>query len=338
MNIGLLSKMIRELLLEHDEVGLPGLGAFVAEFVPASFTDRGYVINPPYRRVVFLPGKGNDGLLTDLYSNISGLDKAKVNTAMERFLADLKAELIERKTVVFPGLGRLRATKQNNFFFISDEDLDIYPEGFGLESVSLKNHTPAPAPAVDDVQPLASIVTTAAEPAIVTSAEEPVVEPVLEPAAEPVVEPAVKPAGESVPEPAVELAVEPAEVQVGVDSEAPEAEPIVIPVEPEDEPIVEPAAEPVAPTRLVEPTVPAQAEEAEPVALAQQEEPAAAQETEASESVPKAKRRFRWWLLALVLVLLAGISLAVFLILAQVAPDFIDSLLYTPEELRILNW
>ena len=247
MNIGLLSKMIRELLLEHDEVGLPGLGAFVAEFVPASFTDRGYVINPPYRRVVFLPGKGNDGLLTDLYSNISGLDKAKVNTAMERFLADLKAELIERKTVVFPGLGRLRATKQNNFFFISDEDLDIYPEGFGLESVSLKNHTPAPAAAVDDVQSLASIVTTAAEPV-----EEPVVEPFVEP-------------------------------------------------------VVEPAAEPVAPVQ-------------------------------ASESAPKAKRRFRRWLLALVLVLLAGISLAVFLILAQVAPDFIDSLLYTPEELRILNW
>ena len=269
MNIGLLSKMIRELLLEHDEVGLPGLGAFVAEFVPASFTDRGYVINPPYRRVVFLPGKGNDGLLTDLYSNISGLDKAKVNTAMERFLADLKAELIERKTVVFPGLGRLRATKQNNFFFISDEDLDIYPEGFGLESVSLKNHTPAPAAAVDDVQSLASIVTTAAEPV-----EEPVVEPFVEP-------------------------------------------------------IVEPAAEPVAP---------AQPEEPEPAATAQPEEPAAAPETEASESAPKAKRRFRWWLLALVLVLLAGISLAVFLILAQVAPDFIDSLLYTPEELRILNW
>ena len=30
--------------------------------------------------------------------------------------------------------------------------------------------------------------------------------------------------------------------------------------------------------------------------------------------------------------------LAAFLILAHVAPDFIDSILYTPEELRIINY
>jgi hypothetical protein len=30
--------------------------------------------------------------------------------------------------------------------------------------------------------------------------------------------------------------------------------------------------------------------------------------------------------------------IAVFLILCQVAPDFIDSLLYTPEELEIINY
>ena len=37
-------------------------------------------------------------------------------------------------------------------------------------------------------------------------------------------------------------------------------------------------------------------------------------------------------------VAVAGLLLAVFLILADVAPDFIDSILYTPEELRIINY
>ena len=46
-----------------------------------------------------------------------------------------------------------------------------------------------------------------------------------------------------------------------------------------------------------------------------------------------------WWAaLLLTLVILAVLALAVFLILARVSPDFIDSILYTPEELRILNY
>ena len=40
----------------------------------------------------------------------------------------------------------------------------------------------------------------------------------------------------------------------------------------------------------------------------------------------------------LILVALAAVALATFVILAQAAPDFIDSILYTPEELRIINY
>ena len=50
-----------------------------------------------------------------------------------------------RKSIVFPGLGKLRATRENYFFFVADEDLDIYPEGFGLEPISLKTHEETPA-------------------------------------------------------------------------------------------------------------------------------------------------------------------------------------------------
>ena len=40
----------------------------------------------------------------------------------------------------------------------------------------------------------------------------------------------------------------------------------------------------------------------------------------------------------LVLITIAAVALATFVILAQAAPDFIDSILYTPEELRIINY
>jgi hypothetical protein len=62
----------------------------------------------------------------------------------------------------------------------------------------------------------------------------------------------------------------------------------------------------------------------------------------AAESASAPRRKSRLWrivaLSVLSVVVLAAVALAVFLILAKVAPDFIDSLLYTPEELRILNY
>ena len=141
MDIDLLSRMVGELILDHDQVGLPGVGTFVAEMVPATFSDKGFTINPPYRRLSFYPSRLEDTLLIDLYaeSNQIGRDAAKVY--IEQYLAELKAVLQERKTVVLPGLGRLRATRENALFFVPDAELDIFPSGIGLHPVSLKSHT-----------------------------------------------------------------------------------------------------------------------------------------------------------------------------------------------------
>ena len=46
MDIDLLAKMVKEAILDHDVVTLPGVGCFVAELVPSSFSDKGYTINP----------------------------------------------------------------------------------------------------------------------------------------------------------------------------------------------------------------------------------------------------------------------------------------------------
>ena len=158
MDIALLSKMIGELLLDHEEVGLPGLGAFLAEMVPASFSDRGYTINPPYRRVTFIPSRSEDDSLVELYAQSNGIDYDQSKAILQHFLEEAKRELLEKKVVVFPGLGRLRSTRQNNFFFITDEDLDIFPDGFGLPAVSLKNHLETKEEVRGKVEELVSLV------------------------------------------------------------------------------------------------------------------------------------------------------------------------------------
>lgn len=146
MDIDLLSKMVKELILDNDEVSLPGVGSFVAELVPSSFSDKGYTINPPYKRLSFRKKADvSDNVLIDFYAKSNNVDRETASKIVIDFLSEMQKVLELRKSIVFPGLGKLRATKENIFFFVADEDLDIYPEGFGLEPISLKTHEETPA-------------------------------------------------------------------------------------------------------------------------------------------------------------------------------------------------
>ena len=140
MDIDLLSKMVKELILDNDKVVLPGLGAFVAEIVPATFSDRGYTINPPYRKLYFRPRPDEGQELIQFYAASNNIDYQVADKIIRDFVSEMKTILFSKKVVLFPGLGRLRATKENALFFVADEELDIYPDGVGLEPISLKTH------------------------------------------------------------------------------------------------------------------------------------------------------------------------------------------------------
>ena len=274
MDIDLLSKMVKELILDNDRVVLPGLGSFVAEIVPSTFSDRGYTINPPYRRLYFRsrPDEG-DGLVR-FYAESNKVDLDVAERIIKDFISELKTLLHTRKTVVFPGLGRLRATKENNIFFVANEDLDIYPAGFGLEPISLKTHQETGEEVSAAVEGLKSLL----------NETETVPVPVQEPTTVPVHEQATEP----VQEPASESELEP------------ETEP-----EPEVVPVPEAVPEPVE--------VPQQAEETK-------------------TNVGK--------VMLIILCVIAAIAVLLLLALAiagRVWPEWVDTFLYTPDELKILN-
>ncbi len=181
MDIDLLAKMVKEAILDHDTVTLPGVGCFVAELVPSTFSDKGYTINPPYRRLYFSPKQGGDTYLVDLYARDNEeVDADMATRILTEFLAEMKEVLKVKKTVVFPGLGRLRATRENHFFFVADEDLDIYPEGLGLAPLSLKTHVETPEEVATAVAGLAELIEEIPGQAG-NEEEEPEPEPVPEP-------------------------------------------------------------------------------------------------------------------------------------------------------------
>lgn len=362
MDIDLLSRIVKELITDHDKVGLPGLGTFVAEVVPASFSDKGYTINPPYRRLSFHPDNTEADLLVKFYSDSNHVPLEASRVYITEFLSELKQVLIQRKTVIFPGLGRLRATKENNFFFVPDEDLDIYPDGFGLQPVSMKYIQGMADPV--DIKLSYSDAMRGFEDRR-RAAEEQQAEPMRPEPVEPGTEPMQpEPTQPSEPEPSeMGQHTEPAQHQPEAEEQVQcEEQPGTKSTQPAE--LVQPGAaepdrtepmpsEPMQP----EPTQPSEPMQPEPVqpgaepmqhtAPAQPSEDQAELQGEESDAAPAelpreetgvVRRRSRWWIAPVVVLSLAAVALGVFVILAHAAPDFIDSILYTPEELKILNY
>lgn len=309
MDITLFSKIIRDLILDNDEVNLPGLGTFVSESMPSTFSDKGYTINPPYRRLVFRQRKGDGRLLVEHCSKVLGESLERTEYELEGFISELRNTLESKKVAVFPGLGRLRATRENAFFFIADEDLEIYKYGFGLEPVSLKTHEETPEEVSAAVDELEKIIRT--EPEEVSgSAPDPSVSPVA--------------AEVPVPEPVAEIPVsEPVAEVPEPEPESASAAMVSAPVEPAAEDV--PGPEPVA-------EVPGPVGDVPPPSVGP-----------ASSKAPTQRRRTSrnpWktaWIILACTIATAVLLLAAFIILSRVAPGFVDSLLYSPEELQIIN-
>lgn len=312
MNIDLLSKMVKELIMDQDRVALPGLGSFVAEIVPSTFSDKGYTINPPYRRLYFRskPDAGDD--LVKLYASSNNVKPEMAERIIVDFVSELKSILYEKKTVVFPGLGRLRATKENHLFFVADENLDIYPEGFGLEPISLKTHHETPEQVTAVVEDLKSFINLPEARPEPESQPEPIPQVESEPQPEP------EPQVESEPQ------VEPNPEQVqAVPHEEPQPEPeeelvqVVSIEEPQEEPVEEPQSE-LEPVPAPEPTP-------EPVFMPVEE----------IKPAPKKDRKALWICIAVLSVI--ALMLLALAVLGRVFPDLIDPLLYSPEDLNIVR-
>lgn len=336
MDIDLLAKMVKEVIMDHDAVTLPGLGSFVAELVPSSFADKGYTIHPPYRRLYFSPKQGTDSLLVSLYARSNQISEEDATRILVEFLSEMKEVLKLKKTIVFPSLGRLRATRENHFFFVADEDLDIYPAGFGLGPISLKTHEETKEEVEEAVQSLAQMLEM---PSPVISSEQAV-------ASEGQADAPAEVASAPVEATDIEAEEDPEDLVVLAEddstAESEPAEPVSVPAvesEPaESEPAPEVAAEP-ADEVAAEPVTGV-------VAEPERQEAAQTAATETSQQVvqdvpsetPRGRSFWRglgWTLLVLAGVLvLAVIALAV---VGRVAPEWLDSFLYSPAEFDILH-
>ena len=373
MDIDLLSKIVKELILDNDEVALPGIGSFIAEIVPSVFSDKGYTINPPYRRLSFRQkGSGDENMVIDFYARCNNIDTPTASRIIREFLEEMRRVLETKKSIVFPGLGKLRATKENYFFFVADEDLDIYPEGFGLEPISLKTHEETPAEVSATMAALRSILnpeeaeTVTAETAKAEEVNRPE-ETTTAPAEANQEEAKVNAADAKIEEDGTnasetETQTTDTEEAAPAEANAEEAEANVnepaevnAPAEQTEDNATPAGDNPVnvndlaTNAKTAENAETAENTESEPaeVPMTDNKSGATMPATTTTSTATTARTTSRkpagsktWQVIkwtVIILVILAVTALLTFIILAHIAPDFIDSILYTPEELEILN-
>lgn len=357
MDIDLLSKIVKELILDNDEVALPGIGSFIAEIVPSVFSDKGYTINPPYRRLSFRQkGSGDENMVIDFYARCNNIDTPTASRIIREFLEEMRHVLETKKSIVFPGLGKLRATKENYFFFVADEDLDIYPEGFGLEPISLKTHEETPAEVSATMAALRSILNP-------EEAETVTAETTTAPAEANEEEAKVNAADAKIEEDGInasETETQATDTEEAAPAEAnaeeaeanvnePATEEVNAPAEQTEDNATPAGDDPVNVNDLAANAKTVENTKSEPAEVPMTDNKSGATmpattTTSTATTVRTTSRKpagsktwqvIKWTVI--ILVILAVTALLTFIILAHIAPDFIDSILYTPEELEILN-
>ena len=337
MDIDLLSKIVKEIVLDNDSVTLPGIGSFLAEIVPSSFSDKGYTINPPYRRLYFTRKEGNDTLLVDFYASSNKVSRDDATRIVVTFLSEMRDVLKEKKTVHFPGLGRLRATKENNFFFIPDEDLDIYPAGFGLAPISLKTHEETEDEVSAAVAGIASVLEEPLQPLASREAE-----------SAQGVEASHAPQGAQAPQATKEVMGLQEAPQASMVQQAPQvpqqAQEPQAPLEPQLPQAPEISQEPHGAQETKEPKEAPKEHQKKSVAVST---PVMTSQ-EALEDIDKKElrqarkgwRRHRRLRLSKIVLIVLGVLLLlliIYAIIARVNPAFVDRFLYSEEELEIIK-
>ncbi|MDB4014397.1 SPOR domain-containing protein [Flavobacteriaceae bacterium] len=133
-----LSKLVSELLVEHDCVTVPGLGSFLGNFKSAHYDLENEKFYPPSKQISFNSQiKANDGLLAKHMSE-------KSNTEYDLSLKEIHQEVIKitlslkKQSVEIKDIGELNLNKEGNIVFTPSLAKNFLKDSFGLSPIYIK--------------------------------------------------------------------------------------------------------------------------------------------------------------------------------------------------------
>lgn len=133
-----LSRHIESLLLSHDCVIVPGLGGFVAHYVPARRIAEEQLYLPPSRSVGFNQQLTiNDGLLVQSYMQAYDTNYPETLKIIDDGVNRLKQQIEEEGQFELSGIGVLSMGMGGKYSFTPCEAGVLSPELYGLDALTL---------------------------------------------------------------------------------------------------------------------------------------------------------------------------------------------------------
>lgn len=133
-----LIRHITKLLSRHNCVILPGIGAFLAHKVPATYNSKEQIFMPPHRELGFNPNiTVNDALLLSEYVSAENISYEKADKALSRDITSLRRVLASKGVCCFGELGTFHMNINGGITFTPNDNAIDDPENYGFEPLSL---------------------------------------------------------------------------------------------------------------------------------------------------------------------------------------------------------
>lgn len=140
MKSSVIAKIIKKQIVGKSEIILPSIGAIELQDLPATFSEDGKTINPPFRKIVFNTLRFNDDdILASLAADAEGVGLPEGKQIVKDYVAEVRAALSKEKRYEIEGVGVLSPSKTGGIEFTADPGFEAVSDSFGLETVCLEN-------------------------------------------------------------------------------------------------------------------------------------------------------------------------------------------------------
>ena len=131
-------KHIETLLTAHDCVILPRFGAFIVNHISAAIVASEGQLNPPQEIIYFNRSlQYDDGLLIETWRLKEKISYQKASRQVEKFVLQLKQQLIDNQTVPFGQIGTFFSDEHLHVAFHPASSFPFLPDNIGLEAVKM---------------------------------------------------------------------------------------------------------------------------------------------------------------------------------------------------------
>ena len=124
-------KYIVEILIEKDQVVIPGLGSFITEYNSAKIHPVDHTFSPPIKSIIFDEITTDDDLLARRISEGENISLATADKEIKNFSDQILADIQKNKEAVINGLGTFAINYENIITFTAAA-INFSDESFGL--------------------------------------------------------------------------------------------------------------------------------------------------------------------------------------------------------------